>query len=264
MRDRVGRTLLILVMSAPIGGCALGSLFSADPAGTGPATPAAAAPAPGPVRRAEAFRRELAPLPTQPVPSSEVALAGRSSLWSDTSPFLFHDRRAMRVGDVITVVISESSNAKKEADTETTKTGALTYTAPSIPGYGRILATPTTGRGRRFNPTDTLRTTSSNTHSAETEIERTDTLNATIGARVVEIFPNGNLFIEGRRELTTHKETLIVTVSGIVRPEDIDTNNTVQSKSLADAKIVYTGDGILAEAQQPGWLSRVVNVLWPF
>lgn len=264
MRDGVGRTLLILVMWAPIGGCALGSLFSADPAGTGPAAPAAAAPAPGPVRRVEAFRRELAPLPAMPVPSSEVALAGRSSLWSDTSPFLFHDRRAMRVGDVINVVISESSNAKKEADTETTKTGALTYTVPSIPGYGRILATPTTGRGRRFNPTDTLRTTSSNTHSAETEIERTDTLNATIGARVVEIFPNGNLFIEGRRELTTHKETLIVTVSGIVRPEDIDTNNTVQSKSLADAKIVYTGDGILAEAQQPGWLSRVVNVLWPF
>ncbi|OGL67325.1 MAG: hypothetical protein A3J27_15190 [Candidatus Tectomicrobia bacterium RIFCSPLOWO2_12_FULL_69_37] len=262
MRNGAGKALLILAISAPMGGCALGSLFSADPAGTKPAAPAGAAAAP--VRRAEPFRRELSPLPYIPPVSPEMAVASRSSLWSDTSPFLFHDRRAMRVGDVITVVISESSNAKKEADTETNKTGSLTYTAPSIPGYGRILATPTTGRGRRFNQDDTLRTTSSNQHSAETEIERTDTLNATIGARVVEIFPNGNLFIEGRRELTTHKETLIVTVSGIVRPEDIDTNNTVLSKSLADAKIVYTGDGILAEAQQPGWLSRVVNVLWPF
>jgi flagellar L-ring protein precursor FlgH len=80
----------------------------------------------------------------------------------------------------------------------------------------------------------------------------------------VEVFPNGNLFIEGRRELTTHKETLIVMVSGIARPEDIDANNNIQSKFLADAKILYTGDGILQEAQSPGWLTRVVTKLWPF
>jgi flagellar L-ring protein precursor FlgH len=190
--------------------------------------------------------------------------ATRSSLWSDMSPFLFHDRRAMRVGDILTVVISESSNAKKEADTENKRSSSLAFAVPSLPGYGRILATPTSGRGRRFDQDDTLRATSQNDLTSESEIERTDTLNATIGARVVEIFPNGNLLVEGRRELTTHKETLIVTVSGIVRPEDIDTNNTVLSRNLADARIVYTGDGILAEAQQPGWLGRVVNILWPF
>jgi flagellar L-ring protein precursor FlgH len=89
-------------------------------------------------------------------------------------------------------------------------------------------------------------------------------LTATISARVVEVFPNGNLFIEGRREISTNGETLIVMVSGIVRPEDVESNNSIQSKFIADAKIVYTGDGILAEAQSPGWLTRVATIIWPF
>ncbi|MEE9240936.1 MAG: flagellar basal body L-ring protein FlgH, partial [bacterium] len=168
-----------------------------------------------------------------------------------------------RVGDIITVIISESSNAKKEADTELSKQNTNTFTVPSIPGFGEPLGTPS-GRARRFDATDTLRTTSNTDHETETEIERTDALSATISARVVEVFPNGNLFIEGRRELTTQRETLIIMVSGILRPEDIDQDNSVQSKFLADAKIVYTGEGILEEAQSPGWLTRVVTKLWPF
>lgn len=260
MRSRLGKALLILAVAAPFGGC--GGMFSAG--GGEPAPPARTDPAaPGaPMRRVETFRRGVTPPPS--AAPTETAAASRASLWSDASPFLFHDRRAMRVGDVLTVVINESSNAKKEADTENKRSSDLAFTVPSLPGYGKILATPSSGRGRRFNQDDTLRATSRNDLTSESEIERTDTMNATIGARVVEIFPNGNLLIEGRRELTTHKETLIVTVSGIVRPEDIDTNNTVQSKNLADARIVYTGDGILAEAQQPGWLGRAVNILWPF
>ncbi|MFC1491109.1 flagellar basal body L-ring protein FlgH [Nitrospinota bacterium] len=186
-----------------------------------------------------------------------------SSLWSDKSPFFFTDKRASKVGDIITVVISESSNAKKEADTDIDRQSSLTFTAPALPGYGEPLGTPS-GRARRFDPNDTLRTTSNAGHATETEVERTDTLSATISAKVVEVFPNGNLFIEGRRELTTHKETLIVMLSGIARPEDIDSDNNIQSKFLADAKIVYTGDGILEEAQSPGWLARIVTKLWPF
>jgi len=258
MRDRILRAALTLLLATPFAGCAA----MEAPAAAGEAAPGAAPPAAKePLRRVESFRREASQAPSAPADPDEAA---RSSLWSDKSPFLFTDRRASRVGDVITVVISESSNTKKEADTEVKRKANLAYTIPALPGYGRILATPTTGRGRRFNPDDTLRAASSNDHQTESEIERTDTLSATIAARVVEIFPNGNLFVEGRREITTHKETLIVTVSGIVRPEDIDQNNTIQSKNIADAKIVYTGDGILAEAQSPGWLSRIVNILWPF
>ena len=80
----------------------------------------------------------------------------------------------------------------------------------------------------------------------------------------MEVFPNGNLLIEGRREITTNEETLIITVSGLVRPEDIGANNTVQSKFLADAKIVYAGEGALTEAQKPSVISRIANILWPF
>ncbi|MEE9239900.1 MAG: flagellar basal body L-ring protein FlgH [bacterium] len=219
-------------------------------------------------RSVQSFRREAALSVSRKSETLDPALASLegadgASLWSDKSPFFFVDRRASKVGDIITVLISESSNAKKEADTDINKTGSLAYTVPALPGYGEPLAAPR-GRARRFDPADTLRTSSSNRTDIETEIERTDSLSATISARVVEVFPNGNLFVEGRREITTHGETLIVMVSGIVRPEDIDSNNSIQSKFIADAKIVYTGDGILAEAQSPGWLSRVATILWPF
>lgn len=195
-----------------------------------------------------------------------ASLDGRDkgSLWSDRSPFFFTDKRASRVGDIITVIISESSNSKKEADTSIDRQSNLTFTLPALPGYGEPTNTNVGSRARRFDPSDTLRTTSRVDHKTETDVERTDTLSATISAQVVEVLPNGNLFIEGRKEITTQKETLIVMVSGIVRPQDIAQDNTIQSKFLADAKIVYTGDGILEEAQSPGWLTRVVTKLWPF
>ena len=219
-------------------------------------------------RSAQSFQRSDDKIKARKGQGKEDVLASLnrpdgSSLWSDTSPFFFTDRRAAKVGDIVTVLISESSNAKKEADTNISKDSDLTFTAPAIPGYGEILAT-SKKRARRFDGADTLRTTGGIGQKTETDVARTDTLSATISARIVEVFPNGNLFIEGRRELTTHKETLIVMVSGIARPEDIDANNNIQSKFLADAKILYTGDGILQEAQSPGWLTRVVTKLWPF
>lgn len=219
-------------------------------------------------RSVQSFRRERLIASPRKSGTQDAALASLeggdgASLWSDRSPFFFVDRRASKLGDIITVVISESSNAKKEADTDISKTGSTAYTVPALPGYGEILRADV-GRARRFDPSDTLRTSSSNTSDTETEIQRTDNVSATISARVVEVFPNGNLFVEGRREITTHDETLIVMVSGIVRPEDIDSGNSIQSKFIADAKIVYTGDGILAEAQSPGWLARVATIIWPF
>ncbi len=220
-------------------------------------------------RSVQSFRREgivAAPRMSETQDAALASLEGadRSSLWSDKSPFFFVDKRASKVGDIILVLISESSNAKKEADTDIKRTGSTAYTVPALPGFGEVIAAPSGRRARRFDPSDTLRTSSSNSTDNETEITRTDNLSATISARVVEVFPNGNLFIEGRREISTHGETLIVMVSGIVRPEDVDSSNSIQSKFIADAKIVYTGEGILAEAQSPGWLTRVATIIWPF
>lgn len=219
-------------------------------------------------RSVQSFRRTRPARPTGQSGKKGVfaSLDGRDkgSLWSDRSPFFFTDKRASRVGDIITVLISESSNSKKEADTSIDRQSNLTFTVPSLPGYGEPTNTNVGSRARRFDPSDALRTTSKVDHSAETDVERTDNLTATISAQVVEVLPNGNLFIEGRKELTTQKETLIVMLSGIIRPQDIAQDNTIQSKFMADAKIVYTGDGILEEAQSPGWLTRVVTKLWPF
>ena len=89
-------------------------------------------------------------------------------------------------------------------------------------------------------------------------------MNATITARVIDVLPNGNMAIEGKREIVINEEKKEILLQGIVRPRDLDYNNSVQSSMIADAKIIYTGVGVIGEKQRPGWLARMVDVVWPF
>jgi len=96
------------------------------------------------------------------------------------------------------------------------------------------------------------------------ETTRGGSLTATITARVVDVLPNGNLALEGKREISINNETKEILVQGIVRPRDLAYDNSVYSTQIADAKIIYTGVGILGEKQKPGWLARIVDGVWPF
>ena len=87
---------------------------------------------------------------------------------------------------------------------------------------------------------------------------------ANITARVVEVMPNGNLALEARKELTINNEKQLLVLTGTVRPNDIDSNNTVLSSKIADAQIYYVGDGVLQDKQSPGWLVRIIDNIWPF
>jgi flagellar L-ring protein FlgH len=80
----------------------------------------------------------------------------------------------------------------------------------------------------------------------------------------VDILPNGNLFIEGNREVRVNNENQMMTLTGVIRPRDITANNVIQSTYIADARIAYSGKGVLNERQRPGWLARVLDVIWPF
>jgi len=96
------------------------------------------------------------------------------------------------------------------------------------------------------------------------ETTRNGFLTATITARVVDVLGNGNLAIEGKREVVINEEKREILVQGIVRPRDLDYNNSVASSLIADAKIIYTGVGIVSEKQKPGWMARIVDAVWPF
>ena len=96
------------------------------------------------------------------------------------------------------------------------------------------------------------------------ETNRDDTLVATISARVIDKTMDGNLVIRGYREIRVNNETQFIILSGIVRPRDVTANNTIQSSKIAEARIEYSGTGIISEKQQPGWFARGLDVVWPF
>ena len=177
------------------------------------------------------------------------------SLWSEDRPqsFLFSDFKAGRMGDVVTVRIVESSKGNKNASTKTEKDSSLSTSISAFFGM----------------PSDKLSQASvgaetSEKHDGAGSTSRSSELTAVITARVIDVMPNGNLVIDGRREVVVNNETQFLYVTGIVRPEDIGPNNTVLSSYIADAKITYTGTGVVSDKQRVGWFVRLLDKVWPF
>jgi flagellar L-ring protein precursor FlgH len=182
------------------------------------------------------------------------------SIWKgdNSSNSLFGDQRAKGIGDIITVKIVEVSQATEKATTDTKRSGAVQLGVPNFFGL-ETNNIPSSISTDKFVKADTK-----NDFNGEGETTRTGSLSATIAARVVDVMPNGNLAIEGKREISVNKEKKEILFQGIVRPKDIAYDNTILSTQVADAKIIYTGIGVLGEKQSPGWLARIFDIVWPF
>jgi len=177
------------------------------------------------------------------------------SLWGDnTAPVsLFQDAKASRVGDTVTVNIVENAQGTKSSETKTAKTSSL--------------KTDTTALfGAPANVTDRFSadTNFADSYDGSGSIARSGTLTAYITTVVTDVLPNGNLVIAGQRDVTINAEQETITLSGIVRPEDIDHTNTVLSTHVADAVIEYSGRGVINDKQRPGWAMRILSWIWPF
>jgi flagellar L-ring protein precursor FlgH len=159
---------------------------------------------------------------------------------------LFSDHRAMRVDDILTIIIVESARAGSESRTNTSKGTEVGFRAGSL----RLLS-PQEFSGSNAAKFDGRGTTS-----------RSGSLTATVTARVVEVLESGNLVIEGNKSVEINQEREIIKISGIVRPQDIQKNNVVLSTSIADAQIVYSGAGAVNAAARPGLVTRFFN--WIF
>ncbi len=180
-----------------------------------------------------------------------AALAGpvsaNGSLWTDGDS-LFSDRKARRVGDLVTLIIVERAQATQTATTEAGKDGAVQVGPISLADLVPVIP-PISASAN-----DSVRSQGSTT--------RGGSLNARMTAQVVEVLPNGNLLIEGRQTIIVNEEEQIIVVSGVVRPQDIAPDNTVLSTFVADATIAYYGTGPVAEKQKPGLLTRLFNWLF--
>lgn len=182
-------------------------------------------------------------------------------LWSKDSYVnsFFQDQRAKAKGDIITVRIVEVSQASEKASTGTKRSSSVNA------GISNILGLEVNPKARIFsNPEKLISAKTQNDFSGEGETTRAGSLSATITACVVDVLPNGNLVIEGKREIYVNKEKKEITLKGIVRPKDIAADNSILSTQIADAVIVYTGAGVVAEKVRPGWAARILDLIWPF
>jgi flagellar L-ring protein precursor FlgH len=173
---------------------------------------------------------------------------------------LFADRRAKRVNDVVTIVVSENSVGGNNANTGTSRDTSTSAGVTSVLGMeGSILDLL-----RKGTANISVGGTSSNSLKGVGQTSRDGNLMATMSARVMNILENGNFLIEGRKQVTVNAEDQYLILTGIIRPDDIATDNTILSQYLADAKIVYTGKGVVDDKMRPGWLTRIVDWVWPF
>ncbi len=187
------------------------------------------------------------------------------AMWpGDTADNLFFiDAKARNVGDIVTVVVDESATSSQSATTDTSKDSDLEMDWQSLFGIDRSLGISNfLGSADPFDPRVAASLSRSNQGSGTTT--RAGSLSARVSAMVVDKLPNGNLAIEGRRSVTVNHEEQIVVLRGIVREVDIDFDNTVSSRYIANASITYTGEGVVADEQRVGWLTRILTFVWPF
>ena len=182
------------------------------------------------------------------------------SIWQASSSSITDDFKARRKGDIITIVISETASASKEATTDTSRGSSVNAGIPNFMGLEKVgLLKNNIGDLSKL-----INASVDSQYQGSGSTSRKENLNATITARVIDVIPNGNLLIEGRRNVKVNNEDQEIVLEGIVRPRDIAANNTVNSVFVADAKISYTGKGIISDRQSPGWLMNIVDKLWPF
>lgn len=174
----------------------------------------------------------------------------RGSLYQASySQALFGDRKAYRVGDVITVNLEEQTRSSKSATTEITRDSSMNVANPNV--------------GGRPLPIDvSVGMTSARSFNGDASADQSNSLLGSITVTVHDVYPNGNLLVRGEKWLTLNQGSEFVRVSGIVRPEDIQPNNSVSSTLLADARLTYSGTGDLADANRQGWLARFFNSGW--
>lgn len=175
-----------------------------------------------------------------------------------TAQMLFQDTKALRVGDIITILLSESTNATKKADTELSKDSSNNMAAPTLLGS---VNPKLDGETNSFE----TKAAQQRAFKAETDTAQSNQLQGTITVTVHQVFPNGNLVIKGEKWIELNQGREFIRVAGIVRPQDISKDNQVVSTRIANARISYGGTGPLAETNEPGWATRFFNSgWWPF
>lgn len=189
-----------------------------------------------------------------------VQTYSNGSIWQGSTVALTEDGKARRIGDIVTIVVVETASASKQAATATGRSSQISAGIPNMLGLeeSKIIT------GNFADLSKLLNASASSKFDGSGSTSRKESLTATISAKVVDVLANGNMRVEGHRNVKVNNEDQIVTVRGTIRPRDVTPDNTINSIYVADAQITYSGEGIISDRQKPGWLMNVLDKLWPF
>ncbi len=196
-----------------------------------------------------------------PMPAAQARAASGNSLWQAGARSFFDDPRATEIGDILTVLIDIEDTAS------VTNTSNRSRTSSEEAGVDAFLGLES-GLGQflpgGFNPSTALDFDSSSSSNGSGTIDRSEQVSLTVAALVTQVLPNGNLVIAGRQEVRINHEVRELTVTGVVRPEDVTADNAVRHTQIAEARISYGGRGVISDVQAPRYGQEAVEILYPF
>src|SRR5499426_324106 len=194
-----------------------------------------------------------------PMPTPQPVSYNPNSLWRNGSRAFYKDQRAHQVGDIMTVKVKITDKAKYENETQRTRANKEDSGVTDFIG-AKTIANP----AKAVLPGRILTADSTALSDGKGSIDRKEELLTNVATVVTQVLPNGNLVIEGRQEIRVNFEIRELIVAGIVRPEDIESDNTIDSTKIAQARIAYGGRGQLTDVQQPRYGQQVMDVILPF
>ncbi len=195
---------------------------------------------------------------SMPMPKPETVSYNPNSLWRNGSRSFFKDQRAHQIGDLLTVTVNITDQANFANETQRDRTGK------EDSGITEFIGSQTITQANKILPGRLLTTDSTSQYDGKGSIQRQESLQTNIAAVVTQVLPNGNLVVEGKQEIRVNYEMRELIVAGIVRPEDIQSDNTIDSSKIAQARISYGGRGQISDFQQPRYGQQVMDVLLPF
>ena len=199
---------------------------------------------------------------SMPTPTYSTQYAGVNSLWKKGSSGFFKDQRASKVGDIITVNISAKDTATMKNKTEQTRdTNSDTVNINALAGYEKY--------AKDYLPdgvdvTTLFDVTSDHEVTGEGKIDRSEKIDMTMAAVVIQVLPNDNLVIEGTQEIRVNYELRQLSVRGIIRRADISSDNTIESSKIAELRVSYGGKGVVSDMQSPRYGRQLIDILSPF
>ena len=194
-----------------------------------------------------------------PMPKPEQASYNANSLWRNGSRAFFKDQRAARIGDLLTVTVNITDKANIANETQRSRTNK------EDSGITDFIGAQTLGaQAKKVLPGRILTADSTASSDGKGSVTRQEALQTNVAAVVTQVLPNGNLVVEGKQEIRVNFEIRELIVAGIVRPEDIQSDNTIDSSKIAQARIAYGGRGQITDVQQPRYGQQVMDVLLPF